>query len=76
MTDARITELYALCEAATEGPWTFDEGFPGGLIIAASGDVCSYMRSDNAHFIAEIRTALPELLDEVVRLNAAKAGKR
>jgi hypothetical protein len=83
VTPERIAELWALCDAATPGPWTFeclDAGsdeddasggcwqVPEPLVTASSeGD---YLNGRNAWFIAAARTALPEALDEIERLRA------
>jgi len=74
MNDDRIKQLRALCEAATPGPWHYDdEGarWPAPLwyssvILVADGAHVA----NNANLIAEARTALPEALDEVERLRA------
>lgn len=82
LTDDRKTELRALCDAATPGPWEWSHLLnPNGLL---SGDceviailpehTCSLeMLEADAAFIAASRTAVPEILDEVERLQSRNA---
>jgi hypothetical protein len=85
--EARIARERAICEAATEGPWTVsqstheglwvvteatdEEGFPAHYISRRdwywSGGVVQEGHPDQT-FIAHARTALPEALDEIERL--------
>lgn len=67
MTDERLAEIKALCDAAAPAPWKFvDKGNTVQRIsINANGH--------NAAFIAQSRTIVPELIAEVERLQAKKA---
>ena len=60
-----LTELDAICKAATEGPWVDEddnEDDIDGFLISWEGE-----RSD-AKFITTARTALPELVARLERL--------
>ncbi len=72
MTEERLNELEKLCEAATDGPWEFDTdgccysdtvGNPPVLEPVQGSNI--NVTAPNTAFIAEVRTALPELLKEV-----------
>ncbi len=71
MTDERLKELWRLCAAATPGPW---EHCGRNVVKSVSGPSvaitfsATVRRHENARFIAEARTAIPELLEEVRRL--------
>jgi hypothetical protein len=73
MTPERIKELRALCEKATNGPWTVQprgnsEGSMGfDLVQVEDGLRGQFANWTDAEFIAASRTALPALLDEVER---------
>jgi len=73
MTDDRIKQLRALCEAATDGPWdSARDGvwrWYGDNSECVAGHLTNPMAPDAA-FIAAARTALPEALDDVERLRA------
>lgn len=83
MTPERRAEYRRLADAATPGPWEWSHLLnPNGLL---SGDceviailpehTCSLeMLEADAAFIAASRTAVPELLDEVERLEALNAS--
>lgn len=69
MTPKRIAELRALCEKATPGPWyesmTYTPSvFPKDSTTAVAFDL---LKTD-MNFIAAARTAVPELLDEIERV--------
>jgi len=67
-----LDELDKLCEAATDGPWEFDAW---GNITAHGEGVCrvEWRRGDqNEPLIAAARTAIPELVAEVRRLQEAE----
>lgn len=77
MTTERIKELRELCDKVTPGPWYeyANQGHvfsiqtlngSGGCILPRSG--YEWIRVDDAKFIAASRTAIPELLDEIERL--------
>ena len=84
LTDERLAEIEARCNAATPGPWTLMPEMCGpdgqgvyeesGLgIICEVGD--PYPRGDNhpqenMEFIAAARADVPDLLAEVRRLRA------
>lgn len=66
-----IPKIRAMCEAATPGPWWRFQGakctvrspdFEGKRMIAIE------IKEVNADFIAESRTLIPELCDEIERL--------
>lgn len=86
MTPERLAELEALCAAATDGPWTIIEQEPCAAINADHWDIfspdprepvvgegigCLVANEEDARLMAEVRTALPESLAEVRRLQAA-----
>jgi hypothetical protein len=67
----RIAELRSLSDAATPGPWTaeiypYGEGYVRD--IPRYGHEGENISSEDAAFIAESRNAIPELLDEIERL--------
>lgn len=64
ISDDDLKRWRALCAAATPGPWTieWDNDEQKGV---------SRIVGDTARFIAESRTALPRLLDEVEALRAS-----
>lgn len=83
MTTEEIARLRALCEKATEAPWSYyaaDEATPSRADIVYSGGHPTFTGSfsvgemhhpkDRA-FIAAARTALPAVLDEIERLQRA-----
>lgn len=86
MTDDEIDTLQALCDLATPGPWfaeehkceccayvTNEKGVSQtNVMYVVNGKAASW--HENARFIAEARTALPALLDEVQRLKATLAS--
>ena len=79
MTEERIAALEAMCQEAEKEPWHTDSSpynesapfmvrTPNGWVVAEG--ITHVM---DAEFIAYARTALPELLAEVRRLQAEKA---
>lgn len=85
MTPERIAELRALADAATSGPWRV-RWFPVDTVTGEGGDYVVEAGDINGHaeelicygdwdgdFIAAARTAVPELLAEVERLEARVA---
>ena len=81
MTKERLQQLEALEQAATKGPWEVqdasnpDEDEPcyreiRGWTDESSDGTYLKLSVDDAAFVAESRTALPELIAEVRRLKA------
>lgn len=78
MTPERIAEIRRLAEAATKGPWTAKEpAFAPGIKARVFGPTYKgkfegqeTMAVPDADFIAAAREAVPELLDDVDRLEA------
>lgn len=84
MTATRLAELRALADAATEGPWVMHCDDMEVIVVQADGDrwpmacypIARGMEQgesdgeDDGAFIAAARTAVPELLDEVERLQS------
>ena len=81
MNDERLTELRALADAATSGPWKVSDtplapDFENAWVVLEDGRDGLHAGYDgqfsvaDAAFIAASRTAIPELLDEVERLRA------
>lgn len=74
MTDDDLKKLRGLAEAATPGPWAWDDGFlwnretDVGVLNHAGTNWP--IDDTNAAFIATARTAVPALLDEIARLQA------
>ena len=86
MTPERLAELTRICDAATPGPWvehcdgieTTDPGslditakrgpYKGAVVVTDSGVYPPH--EDDAAFICAARTAMPELLAEVGRLQS------
>jgi hypothetical protein len=69
MTDAELTELEALCHAATPGPWECDIfGIPGVATKAPNRYRSKHIDELNFAFIAAARTAVPALIAEVRKL--------
>jgi hypothetical protein len=78
MTPARIAELRALADAATEGPWVHTMDPSGFATFGPAGRSLFEPTIDavnNAAFCAAARTAIPELLDEVERLDHLARGQ-
>lgn len=76
-----LKKLRELEQAATPGPWSFDDGESGGCaaVVCESGliaDCYDGLREEkDAEFIAEARNALPELLaaaEEVVEIRGVE----
>lgn len=71
MTDDEIEAGLALCDGATEGPWTIGTGYGCYVVFPPTGatplaiDIASLM---DAEFIAAARTLLPRALKEIQRL--------
>ena len=88
MTDEKLAEIKARCDAASPGPWVDAITDAGDLIITVNGAGCMpfiYLgdmentESDdhnNATFIAHARTDIPDLLAEVERLRADRDHAR
>lgn len=87
MTEERLRELEALEQAATRGPWEVqdasnpDEDEPcyrgiRGWTDESSDGTYLKLSVDDAAFVAESRTALPELIAEVRRLQAEQTFVR
>ena len=68
MTEERLAALEVLCQAATEGPWNAAPEINYDIYSLDHGWVAQTDDDANSDFIAEARTALPELLAEVRRL--------
>lgn len=77
LSDAALVELEQLLQAATPGPWTYEEdnGSPGSCSAAdadvgvfASGEpvmLGDVLQCDNLKFVVATRNALPALLAEL-----------
>jgi hypothetical protein len=83
ITPEKLAELEALCENATPGPWLIDysgtaavyEDDAAGRTIFLAGSPHCPPRSEsetncNLRFIAAARTALPEAIAEIRRLQS------
>jgi len=84
--DATLNEWQAVCDAATEGPWSTDkppkdrDGWAQGVVVAATErGQCVYCSGEhgvapeaNRKFIALARTVVPHLIAEVRRLRAER----
>ena len=73
MKQERLAELKALTEAATPGPWKYDgimfiQDPDTSMVCEIRGYGADLPMDDNAAFIAAARTALPELIAEIERL--------
>ena len=68
MTDERLAEIQALCDAATLGEWNTDR--PDGTYVVSDTrfNVAMTRRAYDAAFIAQSRTIVPELIAEVERV--------
>jgi hypothetical protein len=79
MTDAHLADIRARCDEATPGPWEFDR-MSDGVFLAASGkEICAAYRPErdaDMEFIANARSDIPALLDEVERLRAVAEAAR
>ena len=75
MNEKRIEELRAMCDTATPGPWIRERW---SIDTVNERVVATANMQLDAAFIAAARTALPELLDEVERLEteAEEAKKK
>ncbi len=74
MTEERIAQLEALCTQAEKGPWVDDE--EGGISVQWGEPLGGMFTRNDAEFVAEARTALPEALAEVRRLKAEQVFVR
>lgn len=74
--DDTLARWRKLAEEATGGPWEFDQGF-GGVWAPRHGAALRLIgrTGSDGHFIAEARSALPALLDEVERLKDARLAE-
>lgn len=82
MTPERLSELQALADAATPGRWLWQSTGLLGADIGTSGSpekwlahVANEDAHDNARFITAARTAVPELVAEVERLQVLLADR-
>lgn len=66
MTAERWAALVTLCAEATEGPWVDDE--EGGISVQWGEHLGGMLTRNDAEFVTTARTALPEALAEVRRL--------
>jgi hypothetical protein len=80
VTDERLSELDALADAATPGPWLDkhwhdDEEMPHTVVYCgppgARRRMVRFVNLDDAAFVAAARAAIPELVAEVRRLRPA-----
>ena len=74
MTDEQLAAIREREKAATPGPWLrrhYTDCLP--LIKMPNDEIQDITRVEDADFIAEARTDVPSLLDEVERLKAAYA---
>jgi hypothetical protein len=85
MTNEELTAIRERCDAATPGPWLFEQqddsvwaGFDGALQVAHCQSIPGAgmlkdrkTRRANATFIAHVRVDIPALLAEVERLREA-----
>lgn len=81
----RLAEWKRLTEAATPGPWTWDDDDWGELVLLGEKDATIIRRNDDGelvsdhddrNFIAVARTAMSALLDAVAALTADLAAAR
>lgn len=83
ITEAEMAECSALCEAATEGPWLLesdrDEDAPLWCVshpktVCDATTIANFLEDgkDDGAFIAQARTAMPRLIEEVRRLTAER----
>jgi nicotinamidase-related amidase len=81
---ADVAALRALCDAATSEPWIATKDWHGmssldGPYISVrydEGDYHPVVDSDDAAFIAEMRTAAPAMLGEIERLREQLAAEK
>jgi len=82
MTSLRLQEIRARAEAATPGPWTENPNWPGcihgpnGENVASDGDFSGVHDANDSDFVANARTDIPDLLDEIDRLQALLKAER
>lgn len=67
MTNEELDRLEALANAATPGPWVADERW---VEDADEYDIGEAQETSDAEFIAAARTAIPQLIAEIRRLQA------
>lgn len=78
----RLSEIRARCEAATTGPWKYqDNGFDGGIygadhLMVVGGEPHEGRIEDgpDAQFIAHSREDIPYLLEEIERIESGWKG--
>lgn len=77
MTPEKLSEWKKLAEAATEGPWKYNEHARDDNVFSGNRRIADVygariggteQNAANATFIAAARTAVPELIAEVERL--------
>ena len=77
MTSQQLEEIRARCEAATPGPWVAEVKTLYGVSVSMPTENRYYDIRTNKHdadFIAHARQDIPDLLDEVERLNIIIQG--
>jgi len=79
ITPDQLTKWRAICDAATEGPWTV-KNWGSGCYSISSGNVDvtpgSFGKRENYDFIATARTAIPAWIEEVEQLREQNARLR
>ena len=81
MTRPDMDAIRARCDAATPGPWTYDEigyvdvGLPRSRSIAVGIEIDATAKSDG-DFIAHARTDIPALLTYIEELERAVENER
>jgi len=68
-------EVLEICGRATPGPWKVVEGKSFG-VQSENKNIASCFRTENEQFIALARTAMPELAQRVIKLEAENARLR
>lgn len=71
MTDADLQKIRVLADGATPGPWRPSPSRIGVVAAIDDGWVCQVNRITpvlDVEFIAASRAAVPQLVDEIVRL--------
>lgn len=72
LTEQQLNQIKIRADAATPGPWDVDDD-DGFVIVPGVADMCAARDERDRAFIANARTDIPALLDEVQRLRVENA---
>lgn len=73
----KVSDIQAICDGASIGPWTFETCYGVATITNPDGDIAhavEYLTPDNASFIAASRELVPAMLAIIIALKAERAA--